>query len=368
MTAPHRLAEYLRARTSDARIDRQWAAIEAAGLPGPVPARSRSTAFGVVGMLVAVVAAAAALVYVRTPRALPAGALLESAEAPIAVRLEDGSRVELTPRSQLRLVDNRTQAVALELRSGTARFRVTHDRQRPFAVEAGPAEVRVIGTQFELAREPAKGGARIHLAVTEGLVEVRRRDLRGEPPQRIRQGETWSAWIPDGAVVAAAPMPEPTPEPELEPEPPPVEAPPDATGDTRTRPASSSARPQPEADASALFGRANLARRAGRMRDAAEGYAELLRRFPNDSRAGLSTFELGRIRMDALADPQGAIVALEQALQSSGAASFHADALARIVTANDALGRTEACRAARERYHDRYPNGMHGPALAALCR
>jgi predicted TPR repeat methyltransferase len=39
-----------------------------------------------------------------------------------------------------------------------------------------------------------------------------------------------------------------------------------------------------------LFLRANVARRAGRMQDAADAYAEVLKRFPRDSRAGVSAF------------------------------------------------------------------------------
>jgi hypothetical protein len=104
------------------------------------------------------------------------------------------------------------------------------------------------------------------------------------------------------------------------------------------------------------------------MRDAADAYADLLARHPGDARAGLSAFELGRIRMDALDDHAGAIQALERALAAGSNASFHEDALARIVVASDALGRGDACRKARARYLERYPDGVHANALAARCR
>jgi hypothetical protein len=71
--------------------------------------------------------------------------------------------------------------------------------------------------------------------------------------------------------------------------------------------------------------------------------------------------------MDALGDPEGAIRALEDALRSAGTASFHEDALARIVTANDALGRRQACRDARAQYLTRHPNGVHAQVLSARC-
>jgi tetratricopeptide (TPR) repeat protein len=121
------------------------------------------------------------------------------------------------------------------------------------------------------------------------------------------------------------------------------------------------------ARARAIFQRANLARRAGQMSDAADAYAELLRKHHNDRRAGLSAFELGRIRMDALDDPRGAVKAFTQALRLSPDAGFREDALARIVFAQDALGQRVACKNARDRYLAGYPQGVHVASLTARC-
>jgi tetratricopeptide (TPR) repeat protein len=116
-----------------------------------------------------------------------------------------------------------------------------------------------------------------------------------------------------------------------------------------------------------LFKRASLARRSGQTHEAADFYAELLRRFPDDSRAGLAAFELGRIRMDALAQPKAAVEAFVTALQIAPRATFREDALARIVVANDQLGAREACQVARDRYLRDFPNGVHTLALAVRC-
>ena len=382
MTEPRSLGEQLRPALDEARIERQWSAIEAAGLPSAPPLRSRRGVLA--GLALAVAAGAAgALLYTQRGPQLVEGAWLSSASQEVSVRLEDGSRVELAPDSQLKLVENRAARVALELHGGRARFEVKHDRGRPFAIAVGPAEVRVIGTRFELARSARGGASSLRVAVTEGVVEVRRRDRPGEPPQRIHAGESWSAELTE-PTRAEAPLPrsatQPALEPEAEAEPiaPDVEAEaePEAEAESgvdgarrgqRTARASGARATQPSDDPSAVFSRASLARRAGRMRDAADGYAELLQRFPADTRAGLSAFELGRIRMDALADPAGAIDALEHALRTSGTASFHEDALARIVIASDALGRRQVCRDARARYLARYPNGVHAQVLATRC-
>lgn len=374
MTRTSRLADHVRPRTNEARIERQWAALEQAGLPGPVRAgRSRlRAALGFAG--VGALAAGAALIWVgtRSP-AWPVGAVVESATSEVAVQLEDGSRVELSPRAQLRLVKNEKREVRLELRGGKARFAVAHDRSRPFAVEAGSVQVRVVGTRFELGRRREPLGERMTVTVSDGVVEVRR---AGESEVRtLRAGERWSALVLDAAeqpvpVMQAQPSaPAPARTPAAEPEITGSETDPDseleAEAEASGRPRGPAAR---DRAAARIFERANLARRAGRMRDAADAYAELLARHPGDARAGLSAFELGRIRMDALGDPRGAIDALERAAAAGAAASFHEDALARMVVAYDAEGRREACRKARERYLDRYPSGVHAHALRARCQ
>jgi len=373
MNQAPKLAEHVRAHTTAARVERQWAALEHAGLPGALPLRARRVRWIAAGLSIGAIAAAA--LFLRASASLPAGALVESAQAEVAVQLDDGSRVELSPESQLRLLENQSGAVALELRSGTARFHVKHDRARRFQVQAGPIEVRVIGTRFELTRKREPGGVLARVAVSEGVVEVRRRDDR-DAVQRIRAGESWSALVPDAAPSPPAPSQRPARAVEpaqanaplpaadgdaLEPREEPLAAGPDEAGDERSE-------ATPQRGASAVFRRASLARRAGRMQEAADAYAELLARYPDDARAGLSAFELGRIRMDALDDTAGAIQALERAVAAGRGASFHEDALARIVVASDALGRGDACRKARERYLVGYPAGVHAHALAARCR
>jgi TolA-binding protein len=103
------------------------------------------------------------------------------------------------------------------------------------------------------------------------------------------------------------------------------------------------------------------------MQDAADAYAEVLKRFPRDSRAGVSAFELGRIRMDALGDPKGAASAFADALRLSHRAEVREDALARLAIAGDALGDRDMCQKARARYLADYPSGVHAGSLTPLC-
>jgi len=120
-------------------------------------------------------------------------------------------------------------------------------------------------------------------------------------------------------------------------------------------------------DAEGLFDHANLARRAGRLDDAAELYGQLVASHPGDRRAPLAAFELGRLRMDSLRDMRGAVRALERALKLAPQGTFAEDALARLVLAQEALHDTTACSRARTRYLARYPEGVHAQHVAERC-
>lgn len=85
--------------------------------------------------------------------------------------LSDGSQVVLGTASMLRLADGfgtSTREVFLE---GQAFLRVKHDSTRPFVVNAGGTRATDLGTAFEVRAYPNEG---VRVAVTEGMVEVRR--------------------------------------------------------------------------------------------------------------------------------------------------------------------------------------------------
>jgi transmembrane sensor len=83
------------------------------------------------------------------------------------IQLADGSTVELNARSKVRvhLTDRRRDVALLE---GQALFRVAKDKQRPFVVRAGDAQVRAVGTEFDVYKK------RVETVVTvvEGRVET----------------------------------------------------------------------------------------------------------------------------------------------------------------------------------------------------
>lgn len=83
------------------------------------------------------------------------------------IRLSDGSEIILGASSSL-AVAFRHHERRVALTSGVAFFSVAKNPSRPFVVVVGDEEVRDLGTQFEVRREPT--GMRV--AVVEGTVEV----------------------------------------------------------------------------------------------------------------------------------------------------------------------------------------------------
>jgi transmembrane sensor len=83
------------------------------------------------------------------------------------IQLLDGSTVELNARSRVKihLTDRRRDVALIE---GQALFRVAKDTQRPFVVRAGDAQVRAVGTEFDVYKKQAE----TVVTVVEGRVET----------------------------------------------------------------------------------------------------------------------------------------------------------------------------------------------------
>jgi transmembrane sensor len=93
------------------------------------------------------------------------------------VRLEDGSRLHLNVDSKVRLGFSGNQR-RLTLARGEAFFEVAHDAARPFIVAADGAEIRALGTKFDVRAQRRL----LQVTLVEGQVEV----------QRDGQPQTWT--------------------------------------------------------------------------------------------------------------------------------------------------------------------------------
>lgn len=110
---------------------------------------------------------------------IPQGALVEVAGSqPAAIRLTDGSRVELTPASKAVIQGQRGEArQTIELVQGSGKFQVTRGEGR-FRVQTPVGTVVALGTAFQVNLRPAvkaaqgKAGVLMAVTVTEGTVQV----------------------------------------------------------------------------------------------------------------------------------------------------------------------------------------------------
>jgi TolA-binding protein len=428
MSEPTKYADFVMPELSKSRLDAQWARVSAVMVDERRPADRRR--FNAMIPAAGILVAACALGVVLWPRdgrtnndSVWEGSVVSSDDAPVEMTLAEGTRIQVEPRSEVKLLHSSPRAVQVRLGHGSARFQVAKKRSRRFSVNLGKVEVVVTGTQFRVYRKSGSAGDRVQVAVEEGSVEVHREDGR---IVSLHAGEDWSTVIArDGSsrdtfsrdaetapvgsnagspaedsgdersarepsegesdAISGAEGDEPS-DLDLErgesgeiddegaeaaadesDEPAEVD---EERGTSRRRAERAKRRRRAReaaADAGELLDNANLARRAGRLGDAAELYADLVARYPRDRRASLAAFELGRLRMDSLRDVRGAVQALERALKLDARGAFAEDALARLVLAEEARGDTPACSRARTRYLARYPEGVHAQHVAERC-
>ncbi|WP_105103474.1 FecR family protein [Microbulbifer pacificus] len=98
------------------------------------------------------------------------------------VDLPDGSRVKLNTNSEL-IVNFSREERRTKLLRGEAYFDVARQTSRPFTVSAGSANIRVLGTQFNVERNPDN----TRVSVTGGTVAVSEaRTASGLQPESVK--------------------------------------------------------------------------------------------------------------------------------------------------------------------------------------
>ncbi|HET9933237.1 MAG TPA: hypothetical protein VFQ35_21180, partial [Polyangiaceae bacterium] len=168
---------------------------------------------------------------------------------------------------------------------------------------------------------------------------------RSEPPassrsaDSTRNGHVTISHPPDvssSAPPVASPAPSAAPtEPET--------AVPQKAQHTAARPARAAPEPvsssEPSENAGELFARANLARRASNVTEAARLYRELQRAFPGSTEARVSRVTLGRMLLDRLGDASGALLQFDSYLSNPSNRGLREEALIGRALALGRLGR-----------------------------
>lgn len=184
-----------------------------------VKARTHTLAFGrswrllFAGVAVAAVASITALILWPLPRIGAGSAAWREGAVTYEtglgalknIHLDDGSSITLSGETKV-LVRLTKQVRSVQLIEGEAWFRVAHDPQWPFIVQAGDGDIRAVGTAFLVTRD----SDRVVVTVTEGTVTVtaappaKRSSGASGPraPIRVTRGEKVS--YRDNGTVASA--------------------------------------------------------------------------------------------------------------------------------------------------------------------
>lgn len=275
----------------------------------------------------------------RAPQPRPLEVAAPSRPAPTSrtLRLADGSTAApLDAQSEIDLVEERPERVALSLARGRARFEVTPQHHRAFMVHAGDVTVVVVGTAFTVERV----ADRVGVAVQRGTVRVEWAD----GSTLVTAGQ--SGWYPPLLATAGPPHPR----------------------RSRTVAAAGTpalAREQKTQAAADLLLAADRARLAGHADEGADLLRRLLREHADDPRAPLAAFTLGRLLLTELDRPAEAAAAFAETRRLAPQGPFAEDALAREVEALGKAGHAAEAQARAEEYQRLYPNGRRTATVRA---
>lgn len=284
---------------------------------------------------------------------------------PLPVDFSEGSRILLREGSRARVLDAAHSGARVLLESGVAEISIVHrvGRTTSWRFEAGPFQVWVKGTQFELGWDPDVQS--FSLAMKTGSVELSGSCLPA--PRIVGRGQTLrlscAEAVPQRAPAVAArdaretAPARPEPAQPRKPSAPPA-GPKPATRETNAPPPGFEARCETASKAE-LVAWANRERLEGSVARARAALLALRRRFPGTSEAGTAAFTLGRIAFDRRGDYADAARWFAAYLAEQPNGPLMGDATGRLLEAHDRQGDRVAARHAAEAYLQRFPDGPY---------
>jgi transmembrane sensor len=288
-----------------------------------------------------------------------------------SVAFLDGSSAELSDReAELRVEHESVERVVTSLK-GAARFDIVPNAARAFEVRTRDVRVRVLGTRFAVQE---LGGGQTKISVDRGKVQVEW--LGGNRTLGAGESGVFPPAVADHDLATKlAPA---------EPEPAPVAALPKAP---RAEPSAQSWRDYASRgdydkayadlnqrgkgavrdEPADLMLAADVARLSSHPSEAVAPLRKVCDVYPNDKRAPVAAFTLGRVLLDDLGRASEAAAVFEKARVLWPAGPLAEDALAREVEAWKRAGNTERMRALAEQYLRQYPGGRHAAALRKIA-
>lgn len=113
------------------------------------------------------------------------------------VKFSDGTEIDARPGARLRIDETRSDGARVFVERGTAAARVKHRERSRWMFVAGPFDVRVIGTKFDLNWDP--DAQAVSLTLHEGAVEVH--SPVGQSHCVVRAGQRFRASLRTGTMT-----------------------------------------------------------------------------------------------------------------------------------------------------------------------
>jgi transmembrane sensor len=157
----------------------------------PLPFRQMNMSVGpkawrwpVIGATVASLLIGAGLIWQSQIRSAPASAYSTAIGSRKTVVLADGSRIDLNTASQLTVDFDRSRR-QVRMKDAEAYFDVAKDPRRPFVIEAGQSQIRVVGTAFDVKNRDGQ----LVVSVERGIVDVQPTPFADAKHYRLRPGQ-----------------------------------------------------------------------------------------------------------------------------------------------------------------------------------
>ena len=298
------------------------------------------------------------------------GAIVSAPNSGKLLAFSEGTTVAIAPHGRAKVVRTASQGADVSVESGTVQASVAHHSSTQWRFHAGPYEIFVTGTKFDLSWDASV--KQLTLLMHEGRVLVSGGSISS--PREVRQGERFVVGALKSERVSLHPGP-------VAPSLAPVAASPTPVEPSLTRPAVPAKRrlavlhpsaPRTQAPSAAaaleLFARADEVRLSGDERGAVKLFEEVAVAYPGDRLAGLASFAAGRLLLVRLSDPRAALVDLERARRLGLGKPLDEDCHARIIEALGRLAKRNLCAHEQALYLATFPKGAHADIVAKACR
>jgi TolA-binding protein len=325
-------------------------------------------------------------------RHAPAGTFVAAPpDRELPLHFADGTRFALAPATSARVVSLDDRGAHLVLEKGRALATVVHRRDSQWRVDAGPFQVAVVGTRFDVSWDAAT--RILELKLEQGAVLVSG-GLLGEALE-VRAGQRLRAFADDARVElsgAVEAQQEPQPNDDASPPQAPSAEPARAVPAAATPPASSSVAPPTwrtlaasgkfrdalaaaeqagfEAECRRSSGRdllilGDAARLSGAAARAEQAYEAARKKLPGGGRA---SYGLGLVAFDHRGDFLRAARYFEAYLQEQPGGPLRGEATGRLMEAWQRAGRVSNARRVAEQYLSRYPRGPQAARAKQLLQ